>query len=109
MDDSDWEALDGIDPKNTQFPARAKLADEGIVIFRTERGFFGTQRSCPHQQASLMQAILQANGTMIRCSRHNFTFRTADGRPVNCPGFRLRVYAVKEEDGRLLARRSPVL
>jgi nitrite reductase/ring-hydroxylating ferredoxin subunit len=108
MSESDWDVLEGIDPKTAQFPTRAKVGDEGIVIFRTERGFFGTQRTCPHQQASLTLAILQANGTMIRCSRHHYTFRTADGRPVNCPGFRLRIYEVKEEDGRLLVRRSPV-
>jgi len=108
MAEAEWMALEGIDPKTAQFPARARLGEEGIVIFRSPRGFFGTQRTCPHQQASLMQAVLQANGTMIRCSRHHYTFRAADGRPVNCPGFRLQVYEVKETDGRLLARPTPV-
>jgi nitrite reductase/ring-hydroxylating ferredoxin subunit len=31
-------------------------------------------------------------------------FRLSDGRAVNCPGYRLRVYDVKQENGALFAR-----
>jgi len=103
----DWQPVDALDPATSAFPARAKVADEGIVIFRAEQGYFGVQRACPHQGGNMLAAVIQGNGALIRCTRHNYVFRTANGNPVNCPGFRLKVYDVKEEGGRLLIRRSP--
>jgi nitrite reductase/ring-hydroxylating ferredoxin subunit len=104
-----WQPLATPDPRTATFPARAKVADEGIVIFKAGARFFGVQRACPHQGGSMLEAVLQGNGTLIRCPRHNYVFRTANGNPVNCPGFRLRVFEVKEEDGRLYVRTAPVV
>lgn len=103
----DWQLMEALDPASSEFPARAKIGDEGIVIFRSAQGYFGVQRACPHQGGSMLTAVLQGNGSLIRCSRHNYVFRTANGDPVNCPGFRLKMYAVKEEAGRLFVRESP--
>ena len=103
----DWQLMDALDHATAEFPARAKFGDEGIVIFRNGVGYFGVQRTCPHQGASMMTAVLQGNGSLLRCTRHSFVFRTANGDPVNCPGFRLKMYAVKEEGGRLFVRESP--
>ena len=59
------------------------------------------------QKASLADAALMANDTILRCSNHNFTFKLSDGKGVNSPSFRLRVFDVKVEDeifyGRWLA------
>ena len=79
---------------------------EGILIFRTRTGFRGVQRSCPHLKSTLMDAELVGNDTMIRCRQHVFTFRLSDGRGVNCPGFSVRVFEVKDEAGTLYARRA---
>ena len=100
----DWQPIDALDPASAQFPARAKYADEGIVIFRNGEQFFGVQQACPHQGGAMMNAVLQGNGSMIRCTRHNYVFRTANGNPVNCPGFRLKIFEVKQEEGRLFVR-----
>lgn len=102
-----WQPVDAPDPATSEFPARAKFADEGIVIFRNGPGYFGVQRTCPHQGGSMLAAALQGNGALIRCTRHNYVFRTSNGNPVNCPGFRLKTYEVKEEGGRLFVRESP--
>jgi nitrite reductase/ring-hydroxylating ferredoxin subunit len=99
-----WQLLAGLDPVSTKYPARARLGGEGIVILRTKSGFRGVQRSCPHMQATLMNAELTANDTMVRCPLHVFTFRLSDGKGVNCPGFRIKVYEVKEENGALYGR-----
>ena len=53
-----------------------------------------------------MDADLVGNDTMIRCRQHVFTFRLSDGRGVNCPGFSVRVFEVKDEAGTLYARRA---
>jgi nitrite reductase/ring-hydroxylating ferredoxin subunit len=107
MTEGDWQPLDTPDPKSAEFPARAKYAGEGIVVFRSAAGYFGVERACPHQSGDMMQAVPLSNGALIRCTRHNYVFRTANGNPVNCPGFRLKVFEVKEVDGRLLARPVP--
>jgi nitrite reductase/ring-hydroxylating ferredoxin subunit len=101
-----WQKLEGIDAVTDTFPARARVDGEGILIFRTRTGFRGIQRSCPHLNSTLIDAELIANDTMIRCRQHVFTFRLSDGRGVNCPGFSVRVFEVKEEAGTLYARRA---
>ena len=104
MDEQPWQPLAGVRPDSPKFPARANLDGEGIVILRTKTGFRGIQRSCPHMQATMMNAELMANDTMVRCPLHVFTFKLSDGKGVNCPGFRLKVYEVKEENGMLYGR-----
>jgi nitrite reductase/ring-hydroxylating ferredoxin subunit len=101
-----WRKLDGIDAVSSAFPARARVDGEGILIFRTKTGFRGVQRACPHLNSSLMDAQLIGNDTMIRCRQHVYTFRLSDGRGVNCPGFSIRVFEVKDEAGTLYARRA---
>ena len=103
----EWQKLDGLDPVSGNFPARARVEGESILIFRTGTGFRGVQRACPHMNSTLMDADLVGNATMIRCRQHAYTFRLADGRGVNCPGFSVRVFEVREEGGTLYARRTP--
>jgi nitrite reductase/ring-hydroxylating ferredoxin subunit len=102
--DGSWHLLAGLHPEATKYPARTNIAGESIVVFRTRTGFRGVQRSCPHMQATMMNAELVAGDTMIRCALHVFTFRLSDGKGVNCPGFRVRVYEVKEDNGALYGR-----
>ena len=104
-DKSAWQKLEGLDPVAGKFPARARVDGEGILIFKTGTGFRGVQRSCPHLNATLMDAELVGGDTMIRCQQHVFTFRLSDGRGVNCPGFSVRVFEVKNDVGVLYARR----
>jgi len=101
-----WQKLDGLDAVSGKFPAPARVDGDGILIFRTKIGFRGVQRLCPHLKFSLHDADLVSNDTMIRCKQHVFTFRLADGRGVNCPGFSVSVFEVKNEDGTLYARRT---
>ena len=104
MTERPWQPLTGLRPDNTKYPARANLEGEGIVIFKTRSGYRGVQRSCPHMQATMMNAELIANDTMIRCPLHVYTFKLSDGKGVNCPGFKVRVYEIKEENGALYGR-----
>jgi nitrite reductase/ring-hydroxylating ferredoxin subunit len=99
-----WQVLTGLRPESVTYPARASLDGEGIVVFRTKSGLRGVQRSCPHMQATMMNAELTANETMIRCPLHVFTFRISDGKGVNCPGFRIKIYEIKEDNGRFFGR-----
>ncbi len=99
-----WHRLGGIRADTTKYPTRANIDGEGIVIFKTASGYRGVQRACPHMQATMMNAELTANDTMVRCPLHVFTFRLKDGRGVNCPGFQVTVYEIKEESGAFYGR-----
>jgi nitrite reductase/ring-hydroxylating ferredoxin subunit len=104
MTERPWQPLGGLRPDNPKCPARAMLEGEGIVIFKTKSGYRGVQRSCPHMHATMMNAELTANDTMIRCPLHVYTFKLSDGKGVNCPGFKVRVYEIKEENGAFYGR-----
>jgi nitrite reductase/ring-hydroxylating ferredoxin subunit len=104
MTERPWQPLAGLRPDNTKYPARASMEGEGIVVFKTKSGYRGVQRACPHMQATMMNAELVANETMVRCPLHVFTFKLSDGKGVNCPGFKVKVYEIKEENGALYCR-----
>ena len=99
-----WLPLTGLPPEDAKYPARARLDGEGIVILRTKSRLHGIKRACPHMQGTMMNAELIANDTMVRCPLHVFTFRLADGKGVNCPGFRIKVYEIKEANGAFYGR-----
>ncbi len=99
-----WQPLNGLRSDTSKFPARANLDGEGIVVFRTKTGLRGVQRSCPHMQATMMNAELTGNESMVRCHLHAFTFKLSDGKGVNCPGFKIKVYEIKEENGAFFGR-----
>jgi nitrite reductase/ring-hydroxylating ferredoxin subunit len=102
--DAAWQELAGLDPATAQFPAQARFGNDRILVLRIGEGFRGVERSCPHQQKSLHDAFLQGGDRMIRCRWHNYVFRLADGKGINCPGYKLRVFDVKLENGALYAR-----
>jgi nitrite reductase/ring-hydroxylating ferredoxin subunit len=101
---SDWQVLQGIDPDTAEFPALSRVGEDRILVLRIGEGFRGVERSCPHQQHSLHDAFLQGGGAMIRCRWHNYVFRLNDGKAVNCPGYRLKVFEVRRKDNVLMAR-----
>ncbi len=104
MTERAWHPLVGFRGDAAKYPARATLEGEGIVIFKTHFGYRGVQRACPHMQATMMNAELIANDTMVRCPLHVFTFKLSDGKGVNCPGFKIKVYEIKEENGAFFGR-----
>ncbi len=105
-DEAGWQLLDGLHPETTTFPARARIDGETIVVLKTKIGFRGIERKCPHMQATMMNAELAGNDTMVRCPLHVFTFKLSDGKGVNCPGFRIAVYEIRSQDGVLHGRKA---
>ena len=102
MTEGGWRVLERIDPDAAAFPARARVDGQDVLIFRTEDGYRATQRTCPHQHGNLADGRILGNGAMLRCALHGYTFRLADGKGVNCPGFRIRVHDVVRNGDRLL-------
>jgi nitrite reductase/ring-hydroxylating ferredoxin subunit len=104
--DVDWSIASPVPVDDLKFPLRVKVGDETIVIHQTRAGFRAVDKGCPHQGASWTQGDLIMDESMIKCPLHAFTFRLSDGKGVNCPGFRIKVFDVRETD-RLLYVRIP--
>jgi nitrite reductase/ring-hydroxylating ferredoxin subunit len=104
MTEPPWQPLAGLRADHVKYPARASMEGEGIVVFKTKSGYRGVQRACPHMKATMLNAELTANETMVRCPLHVFTFKLSDGKGVNCPGFKIQVYEIKEDNGTLYGR-----
>jgi nitrite reductase/ring-hydroxylating ferredoxin subunit len=102
-----WLPLDGIDPAADAFPIPARIGDADVLVYQAAEGLRAVQRTCPHQHASFTDAQVVSGGRMLRCARHGYTFRFSDGKGVNCPGYRLSIYEVVREPGRLVARAIP--
>lgn len=98
-----WERLD-VDPAVATFPVHAVCGGKSIWIFQVGDGFRGVQDTCPHVERSLGTARIVGDGKMVRCSFHNYTFKLDTGAAVNCPGYRITVYDVREHDSTLFAQ-----
>lgn len=94
-----WHPVEGADLADISRPVRVRAGGQHLVIVKTAAGYRAMDRSCPHQQAPLTEAILM--GGNLRCPKHNFIFRLTDGKGINCPGLLLKVYDVREVAGRL--------
>jgi len=100
----EWIPLECPDPASAEYPLRARMGNQGILVFKAADGLRGVERHCPHERALLTKATLLRGGTMLKCPLHNFVFRLRDGVAINCPGYRLKVFEIKQEGGQLLAR-----
>ena len=78
----------------------AKLPDgRDVLILRCSGVIYAIQRRCPHEGAPLEKGNVW--NKMIRCGQHAFTFDLETGEGLNCPGYKIERYNIKEEDGRL--------
>ena len=103
VSEDEWQLLNGIDVETSEFPVRARVAGESIVVFQTANGFRGVERQCPHQKMPLHDAVLQG-ANLLRCRWHSYVYRLSDGKGVNCPGYTLKVFEVRQEGNALYAR-----
>lgn len=96
-----WQAVPDLSPAEASWPVETTVAGTPVLIFKTKGGYRACEPLCPHQKVALKSGTLMGGDTMVRCSRHNFIFRLTDGVGVNCVGLKLKVYPIRERDGRL--------
>ncbi|MBE8158861.1 MAG: Rieske 2Fe-2S domain-containing protein [Betaproteobacteria bacterium] len=72
-------------------------AGEPIVVVRTGGKYYAVQGLCPHQEAPLEDGEV-ADGN-ITCCLHFWTWRLADGAPVEEAETPLKTYALRVADG----------
>lgn len=55
---------------------------------------------CPHMHADLTEGILDGGG--VDCPHHLWRFDLVSGQCLMVPGFEIEIFAVREQDGRVL-------
>ncbi len=102
-----------MDQQSICIGTRSDLAEDGYMVARLPNGsevlvltaagvLYAIQRKCPHEAAPLERG--QVWNKMIRCGQHAFTFDLETGEGLNCPGYSIERYAVREEDGKIFLR-----
>ena len=65
-----------------------------LILFRTSRGYFATDRRCTHQQADLLRGYFDED--VIECPVHQGRFNICTGAPLSAPASApLKTYPVK--------------
>lgn len=102
-----------MDQESICIGTRSDLAEDGYMVARLPNGsevlvltaagvLYAIQRKCPHEAAPLERG--QVWDKMIRCGQHAFTFDLETGEGLNCPGYSIERYAVREEHGKIFLR-----
>ena len=74
------------------------VGERTIAIFRTLEGtLYAAQNACPHAGSALAGGRLGT--TNVICPRHGWKFNLNTGICTHDPGYRIRVYQVREGDG----------
>ena len=103
---AEWSAVDDVDLADAKLPLRLRFGHQDVLLFRVGDGFRAVQRTCPHQHASLADATLVGGDRMLRCAMHGYTYRLGDGKGVNCPGYRIKVFDATVRSGRLYLKEA---
>jgi len=69
-----------------------------LIIYRTRRGYFATDRRCTHQAADLTRGYFDED--VIECPVHQGRFNVCTGAALSAPASTpLKTYPVKVEGG----------
>jgi 3-phenylpropionate/trans-cinnamate dioxygenase ferredoxin component len=69
-----------------------------LIVYRTRRGYFATDRRCTHQAADLMRGYFDED--VIECPVHQGRFNVCTGAALSAPASTpLKIYPVKIEAG----------
>ncbi len=97
---SEWiEVPDGGSmAEGTMIPATA--LGKRLIVYRTGKGYFATDRRCTHQAADLMRGYFDED--IIECPVHQGRFNICTGAALSAPASTpLKTYPVKIEAGKL--------
>jgi nitrite reductase/ring-hydroxylating ferredoxin subunit len=69
-----------------------------LILYKTRRGYFATDRRCTHQAADLMRGYFDED--VIECPVHQGRFNVCTGAALSAPASSpLNTYPVKVENG----------
>ena len=84
----------------TQFPHPIKVGSANYFLVKGAEGYRMLSTLCPHQGGEVEDV---GEDNIFVCDTHGYEYEKADGRCVNNPELRLRVFLVTRQEGRLIA------
>jgi len=99
---SAWVPLVGIDAADLASPRAVEVEGVDLVVLRQGERYVAMDRWCPHSDGDLAKG--RVLGKALKCPLHGFMYSVDTGRGMNCPGFSVRVYEVRVDDGVLTVR-----
>ncbi|HVR44587.1 MAG TPA: Rieske 2Fe-2S domain-containing protein [Thermoanaerobaculia bacterium] len=79
-----------------------RVGERAVALYRTARGIFATDNTCPHRGGPLGEGDLM--GDEIVCPWHFWTFNVETGCTSDPSGPRVCTHQVRIEQGRILIR-----
>ncbi len=76
-----------------------------LALARVHGVVYAIDNVCPHRNGELGRGDLQ--GYHLYCPLHAWSFDLRDGKAFFPQGAKVECFEVKEEDGRIFARRKP--
>ena len=101
------EALPAADVGEDEMTA-VRVSGKKVILTRHNGRLYASDSACPHGAADLSEGTLRRG--KLCCHEHDYCFEIASGRLVwpDDEPYRLRRYDVKEEDGVVKVRPTPV-
>jgi len=96
-----WHDVIAIADVPLRMATRTLCDGRGVFVFRDDGGFRVYDSRCPHQGTDMPQ--LAADGAVLTCPKHEWTFDAASGRCIRNGTEPLNAYECKVDGERLLA------
>ena len=84
-----------------------RIGEMRLALYRTERGFFATDDTCPHRGGPLSEGDLSGNGVI--CPWHAWKFDLETGQSDVDPDKIVRTYEVVVNEGTVYIRMSSAM
>jgi len=97
-----WVPVLALDAAELATPRAVEVDGIELVVLRHGDRYVAMDRWCPHSAGDLARGRLL--GKALKCPLHGFMYSVDTGRGVNCPGFAVKVYEVRVDDGVLSVR-----
>ena len=73
---------------------------KAYAVYHTKSGFYATEGLCTHEQASLVDGMVE--GDVVVCPKHNSRFHIPTGKAQRIPAkIDLKTFPVKREGGKV--------
>jgi NAD(P)H-dependent nitrite reductase small subunit len=79
-----------------------KVGTRTVAVFRSNGKIYALANRCVHKGASICEGDLVADGKVVRCPWHNWSFDLATGENCLDRAERLRTYEVRLRDDQVI-------
>lgn len=94
----EWQVLPGAETIAPGTGCTLRVQGQDVAVFSVNGALMAMEDSCPHAGASLGRGRLQ--GCVVQCPAHGLKFDLRTGCMPGVPSFGVKIYPVKQEEGR---------